>query len=75
MTELIKQAAQNTLNITKVTATVIVTPSTITFEEINNEVDAHKLEVAFLKSGMKSLGYCNMADIGMGKGFCLTIKY
>lgn len=73
MTTLIKSAAENTLKIAKVKGSVVVTPSTISIEDISNEADAVRLENAFVSAGMKSLGVCNLSEIGMGEGYSLTI--
>jgi len=73
MTDLIKSAAEKALEIANIKATVIVTPSTISIEGIENEKDAETLENAFIKAGMKSLSYVDMAEIGMGEGYGLTI--
>lgn len=75
MQNTIKAAAENTLKIANVKAVVTVTPSTISLDEISNIEDANKIEAAFVKAGMKSLGICDMEEIGMGIGFCLTISY
>jgi hypothetical protein len=75
MTNLIKSAAENTLKIANVKASVIVTPSVISFEDIDTIENAVKIENAFIKGGMKSLGVCDMEEIEMGTGFSLTIAY
>jgi hypothetical protein len=71
----IKIAAENTLKIANVKATVVVTPSTISFEDIASKADADVIESAFVKTGMKSLGVCDMAEIEMGIGYSVTIAY
>jgi hypothetical protein len=71
----IQSAVEKTLSIVNVKATILVTPSTISFEDIANESDAKKIESAFVKAGMRSLGTCDMKEIEMGEGFSLTIAY
>jgi hypothetical protein len=75
MTPLIQKAAENTLKIAKVKGVVTVTPSTISIDEIPTKADAEVIEAAFIKGGMKSLDVCDMAEIGMGTGYCVTIAY
>jgi hypothetical protein len=75
MTNAIKAAAENTLKVANVKATVIVTPSTISFEDIANKADADVIESAFAKGGMKSLGVCDLSEIDMGTGYSVTIAY
>jgi hypothetical protein len=75
MTQLIQKAAENTLKIAKVQGVVTVTPSTISIEEIPTKSEAELIEAAFIKGGMKSLDVCDMAEIGMGSGYCVTIAY
>lgn len=75
MAQLIQKAAENTLKIAKVQGIVTVTPSTISIEGIATEPEAQLIEAAFVKGGMKSLDICDMAEIGMGTGYCVTIAY
>lgn len=75
MTELIQKAAENTLKIAKIQGIVTVTPSTISIEGIATKPEAKLIEAAFVKGGMKSLEVCDMEEIGMGTGYCVTIAY
>lgn len=70
----IKKAAENTLEILKIKGAVLtVTPSVISFENIT-ENEANKIETAFVKAGMRSLGVTNLKEIEMGEGFELSIS-
>lgn len=74
MEQAIKSAAQNTLNILKIKgATITVTPSVISFENIT-KAEAEKIENAFVKAGMRSLGVTDLKEIEMGEGFELSIS-
>ena len=75
LTKQIESAVKNTLSILKLKCTVIVTPSTISFEDIDSRYNAEKIEKAFLAGSMKSLGVCDMEEIQMGQGYSLTISY
>lgn len=70
----IKSAAKNTLAILKIKgAEITVTPSVISFENITKE-EAIKIENAFTKAGMRSLGVTDLKEIEMGEGFEISIS-
>lgn len=70
----IKSAAENTLRILKIKgANITVTPSVISFENITKS-EAEKIESAFVKSGMRSLGVTDLKEIEMGEGFEISIS-
>lgn len=70
----IKSAAKNTLAILKIKgAEITVTPSVISFENITKE-EAIKIENAFVKAGMRSLGVTDLKEIEMGEGFEISIS-
>ena len=74
METVIKSAAENTLKILKIKgATITVTPSVISFEDITKE-EAIKIENAFVKAGMRSLGVTDLKEIEMGEGYEISIS-
>lgn len=70
---MIQSAVKNTLSILKINnAAITVTPKTITIENITKS-EAEKIQAAFNKAGMKTLGVTDLNEIEMGEGFEISI--
>jgi hypothetical protein len=73
MNNSIVSATEATLGLLKIKgASITVTPKVISIENLT-KVEAEKIDEAFTKAGMRTLGVTDLAEIEMGEGFEISI--